>query len=108
MAGSDILERIDAHLARGHEEFRLNREFQAKALEDWKEFTRTMVLRVERLGREELRALSRMNDGLERMNDELRGFGAEQRDLRAESRAQTEALLRMIDRLDGPNSPPPA
>ena len=93
MAGRDPLERIDAHMARGNElmeriqqEMRLTREFHATALADFRTFTRELIARVERIGREELR--------------ELRRFGAEQRDLRDESRAQTRALLRVLDRLD--------
>ena len=96
------LERIDAHLSRGNDEFRLNREFQAKALEDWREFSHQMILRVERLGRDELRELRRLNDSLERQGSELERQGSEQSD---QNRAVLQSLLRVLDdRLD----PPPA
>ena len=104
------LERIDAHLARGNDEFRLNREFQAKALEDWREFTHQMILRVERLGRDELRELRRLNDDLERQGRELERQGRELERQGAEqgdqNRSVLQALLRMLDRLDRLEPPP--
>lgn len=97
------LERIDAHLSRGNDEFRLNHEFQARALEDWREFTHQMILRVERLGRDELRELRRLNDDLERQGRELERQGAEQGD---QNRGLLQALLRVLDRLDRLEPPP--
>ncbi len=110
MTEADILERLDAHLAhngtvleRIDEEMRATREFHrqlhtdtreynGRLLADFRQFTRDMIVRMERLGREE--ALE-----LRRLGEEQRAFRDEQKDLRAESRAQTQALLRMIDRL---------
>ena len=111
------LDRIDAHLARGNDEFRLNREFQAKALEDWREFTRQMILRVERLGRDVLRELRRLNDGLERQGAELARQGVEMArqgvelarqgvDQSDQNRAVLQSLMRMLDRLDRLEPPP--
>lgn len=91
--GNGALERSNEVIARVEEEMRITREFHATVLQDFREHSRQMILRVERLSRDELRELVRMNDELERQ-------GAEQRDLRDESRAQTRALLGVLDRLD--------
>ena len=96
--GNEAMERGNEVVARVEEEIRITREFHATVLEDFREHSRQMILRVERLGRDELRELARMNDELERQ-------GAEQRDLRDENRAQTRALLAVLDRLDpGPGA----
>jgi hypothetical protein len=103
MADRDILERIDRqmertnlHLERSNlymergnelmgeirEEMRLSREQRARSdamFDDLKVFMRDITLRVERGGREMV---------------------AELRELREESRAPTQALMRMIDRMD--------
>jgi hypothetical protein len=71
--------------------------------DDIREFMRTTVLRLERMGREQWRELSRMNDVLERNTDELERQGREGRE---EARAGREALWRMIDRLDCLDPPP--
>ncbi|MBA2792725.1 MAG: hypothetical protein H0U32_01875 [Thermoleophilaceae bacterium] len=114
------LDEIAEEFRLNREEFEKNRAFQDQAYmnhqrfieesrADWKEFTRTILLRVERLGRDEWRELSRMNDELERQGAERRveqnAERSELRDLREESRAQTQALLRMIDRMDGLEPP---
>jgi methyl-accepting chemotaxis protein len=96
---NEVMQRNNEVVGRVEEEMRLNREFHARVLEDFREHSRQMILRVERIGRDELRELSRMNEELERQ-------GAEQRDLREESRAQTRALLHVLDRLDRGPSPP--
>jgi hypothetical protein len=78
------------------------------ALELHKDFIREMTQRIERSGREIVRALSSLGADLREearlhrlelaeLREEMR---EEMRDLRAESRAQTEALMRMLDRLD--------
>ena len=96
MADRDYLERIDRQMERGNlhmergnelmeeirEEMRLSREQRERSDEmfaDLRTFMREITLRVERGGREMV---------------------AEMRDLRAEGRAQTQALMRMIDRMD--------
>lgn len=70
------------------EEVRLSREERAES----REFMRQLTLRAEKANRE---AIAELRD-LRRGSEEHR---AETADLRAESRAQTQALLRMIDRL---------
>ncbi len=94
MADREFLERMDQRLARGNEllgevkdEMRLNREERAES----REFIREIVGRIERGSREEVRVLQGLTDEI--------------RDLIAESRAQREALLRMLDRL-GPGPEP--
>lgn len=112
MAEGEILERLDSHMARGNElmarievEFRKNREFQTQMIGEQREFMRMTLLRVERIGRDEARELSRLNDELER-------HGAERRDQAAEaleeSRAQRGALLKVLDRLERLDPPPQA
>jgi len=113
VADRDILESIE-------EEVRLSRELHAetltviertrehndKVLAAYREFTREAIARVQRIGREEIRELRRFGDEMQRFGEDQRRLGEEQReartdirDLREESRAQRQALLRMIDRL---------
>ncbi len=104
MADEEILARIGHAFDRNEAAFDRNtaafekfEAFYARSMKDWREFTHEIMLRVERLGRDEIRALSRMTDELH--------------DLGLESRAQTEALWRVIDRmdrLDGGSPPAPA
>ncbi len=75
---------------------RLTREFHRVELTEHREWSRQMILRVERIGRDEWRELSRLNDELERQ-------GVEGRE---ESRAQRNALLKVLDRLDRLDPPP--
>jgi len=103
MADRDILERLDTHMERGNEvmdrveeQMRLTREFHRVELTEHREWSRQMILRVERIGRDEWRELSRLNDELERQ-------GVEGRE---ESRAQRNALLKVLDRLDRLDPPP--
>ena len=73
--------------------------------ESFREFAREITLKIDR-------TLQGFAAGLEVMRDDIRAsredsrryfeaLHAELGDLRAESRAQTQALLRVIDRLDG-------
>ncbi|MGI8660699.1 MAG: hypothetical protein ACR2LH_06645 [Thermoleophilaceae bacterium] len=120
MAEADILERLDTHLAhsggvleRIEQEMRLTRELHAETrafnesiLADFRQFVRDIVARMERLGRDEATEIRRLAEEQRASREEQRAFREEQRafreeqqDLRAESRAQTQALLRMIERL---------
>jgi len=119
MAEGEILTRLDEHMARGNEhmargnevmarievEFRKNREFETRMIGEQREFMRTTLLRIERVGRDEARQLSRLNDELERHGAERREQVAEALD---ESRAQRNALLKVLDRLDRLDPPPQA
>jgi len=69
------LARIDRHMER----LDAHMERQEAMFGDMRQFMHEITLRVERGGREVVREL---------------------RDLRAESRAQTQALLQLIDRID--------
>jgi hypothetical protein len=73
--------------------------------ESFREFSRELILRFERLARE-LRADN------ERMRDENRRYfealDARTADLHAESVAHTSALLAVLDRLGGASGPAPA
>lgn len=94
-------ERIDLHMERGNElmesvreEIRLSRDEIRLAREqhaDLREFIREINLRAERFTQMAIA--------------ELRALSAGQDDLREESRAQTQALLRVLDRL-GPGTTP--
>ncbi len=77
---------------------RLTREFHRVELPEHRQFMRQMILRVERVGPDQERELSRPNDELERQ-------GAEGRE---ESRAQRNALLKVLDRVDRIEPPPAA
>jgi len=103
MAERDILERLDVHMERGNElmdrveeQMRLTREFHRVGITEMREFTRQMILRVDRIGRDQARELSRLNDELERQG----------REGREESQAQRNALLKVLDRLDRLDPPP--
>jgi hypothetical protein len=84
--------------------------------ESFREFSRELILRFERSMREltaELRAENqRTRDELVATREESRRhFEAQQddmRDLREDSRAQTRALLRVLDRLDNGGGAAPA
>ena len=87
--GERFFSRLDEHLARGNElmeeireEMRLSREMFA----DLRVFMRDITLRVERGGREQVRQMRELTDAV--------------REDREENRAQTETLLRVIDRMD--------
>jgi hypothetical protein len=76
----------------------------AEPAEPYKEFIREMTLRIERVMREFSREMRTMHEEngrrFDRVDAQLRDQREEFRDLREESRAQTQALLRVIDRLD--------
>jgi hypothetical protein len=89
VANSEILARIERHMARGNElmeqiqrrDERLQIMFERHEamFADLRQFMHEITLRVERGGREMVK---------------------EMRDLRAESQAQRQALLQVIDRMD--------
>lgn len=97
MADDEILMRLDATLAENSRVIAENSRVIAEnarvfaehsqAVADFRTFTRDLVTRQERF---------------------MSQVVAELRDLRAESRAQREALLRLIDRLPPPASGPAA
>jgi hypothetical protein len=96
MADRDILERIDSHMERGNElmqrieaEFQLNREAYTTLVHDLRDHTSALMTRCDR--------------NMLRIDRRMAAHEAETRDLRAESRAQTQALLQMIDRMDRPD-----
>ncbi len=104
------MERIDGHMERGNElmgrieeQMRLTREFHRVEVAELRTFSREMILRVDRIGRDQGRELSRLNDELERQGAEGRERAAEDRE---ESRAQRNALLKILDRMDRLEPPP--
>ena len=101
MAEGDFLRRIDAELARTNailEEDRAARRREAEAhgeaLQDVRVELRQMSLRGERLAQGYLRALEDMSGVLEDMSDQLR--------------ANTRAVLAMLDRFERGDGPAPA
>jgi hypothetical protein len=104
MAEREVLDRIDAHMARGNElleevreEMRLSREERELSRElfgDMRDFMSEVTVRVERVAREQIAELRKLGRGFEAVTEELR-------DMRGETRAQTRAILRVLDKLDG-------
>ncbi len=76
-----------------------------------KEFIREMTLRIERGGQAVVAELRGLRGEVSAMRGDMRAFGADVRvglrDLREEIRAQTQALLPVLDRLEG-EGPAPA
>lgn len=70
----------------------------AEAFDPQREFIREITVRLERASRAVVGELAAMRG-------ELGGMRGEIGDLRDETRAQTRALLRMIDRLEGGEAP---
>ena len=85
--GNELMDEVRKEIRLSREEIRLSREQQA----DLRVFVREINLRAER--------------AMELVTAELRALSAGQDDLRAESRAQTQALLQVLDRL-GPGPSP--
>lgn len=83
-----------------------------ESAEPYKEFIRQMTARIEHA----VRSWERSADAdrklylahFESLQEETRLMRVELRDLREESRAQTSALLRMLDRLDNGGGTAPA
>lgn len=106
MADDEILRRLDEHTERGNElmsevrqEMRLSREQHA----DLREFIREQTVRAERVTDRQVTALDalvlRQDEGIAALRQMRVEIREELRDLRAESRAQTQALMKVIDRL---------
>jgi hypothetical protein len=107
----EILRRLDAHeertqrlLARMDERIELTRQqvelsrAESRTAIEEARTSREQVREEMRTSREEMRAF--MKDILTRFEALARRQVAELRELRQESRAQTQALLRLIDRMD--------
>jgi len=110
MRNRELLKRIDRHLdqtddhwASIDEELRLSREQRERHAEmfgDLRHFTRDMMRRMELVTQEHVRASTAQVQVSQEIVREIR-------DLREESRAQRQALLRMLDRF-GPGEAPSA
>jgi hypothetical protein len=92
----DLLRRIDRQLERGNELMQRNEH----AFDGLRDFVREMVIRFERV---DARSEARHERMIERM-DRLTEIVIDHRD---EGRAQTRALLQVLDRLEG-SGPAPA
>lgn len=123
MASDELLERIDQHLERGAvalelnrvafdrntEAFERNREAFDRAiaaldrheqlLDGQHEFMREMTVRNERVTRELVAEVRRLGEGQDELREAVLAGVGELRDLRDDSRAQREALLRLVDKL---------
>jgi len=107
----DYLARIDRHLDRQdelmaeiREEMRLSREeraAQTERAEDVRVFARDLVTRVDR-------ALERNDRTLQRLDRTLDGVVHELREVREQGNALTEAVLALLDRLNGAGGSAPA
>lgn len=112
MSADDPLSRIDAHMARGNELMEQNRA----AFQDLRTFLRDMTLRQEKVMRGMLARLEEQSTEIREQTNVLRQEGNVLRqqtesiregreEFVQESRAQRTALFRMLDRLDGGDSP---
>lgn len=98
MPADDPLTRIDAHMARGNELMEQNRA----AFQDLRTFLREMTLRQEKVMRE---MLARLDDQGKMLREQTEVIREGREEFVQESRAQRAALFRMLDRLDGGDSP---
>ncbi|MBA3305156.1 MAG: hypothetical protein H0U25_04435 [Thermoleophilaceae bacterium] len=98
MPADDPLSRIDAHMARGNELMEQNRA----AFQDLRTFLREMTLRQEKVMRE---MLARLEDQSKVLREQTESIREGREEFVQESRAQRAALFRMLDRLDGGDSP---
>ena len=108
MAEGDFLRRVDAELARTNEILAEDRaarrreaEAHGEALQDIRVELRQMSLRGERLAQGYLRALEDMSGVLEGMSGVLA-------DMSDQLRANTKAVLAMLDRFERGDGPAPA
>jgi nucleoid-associated protein YejK len=112
MSADDPLSRIDAHMARGNELMEQNRA----AFHDLRTFLRDMTLRQEKVMRGMLARLEEQSTEIREQTNVLRQEGNVLRqqtesiregreEFVQESRAQRAALFRMLNRLDGGDSP---
>ncbi|MFA4928247.1 MAG: hypothetical protein WC558_07005 [Patulibacter sp.] len=100
MSYAALIERFDRHMSRIDEELRLSREAaerhaemherHAAMYEDTREFIREMTLRMHRDSDATIASL----------NANTEAFRTEMLDQRAQLRANTAAVLKMLDRLD--------
>ena len=96
----ELLAEIRVEVALTRDEVRLSREQRERSdamHADLRDFIRQMIARMERSGRD-------TSEALRAQTAELRRFGAEMSDIREESRAQTNAILRLLDRFGGPEA----
>jgi hypothetical protein len=114
-----LMRRIDVHMERGNlhmergnqlmaevrEEMRLNREEAKRSREahsDLRQFIHEITLRSERVNKSVLEGLAEVKTGLTSSMTSIVGELAE---LRRETRAQTDAIFRVLDRLPPQNGP---
>ena len=100
MADDGFLERIDEHMRRSNEvtaevreEMRLTREEARRRDDESRAFMQEITTRIERIGRDELRQLRQLGALVTRQSELLLPA-------REEVRAQTQAIFRLLDRLD--------
>ena len=93
----EYLNRIDAHMARGNElmdeireEMRANREERVSL----QEFIREQALRMERAAEHQGRELGGIGEAMDRVVEHLDDMGDQ-------VRANTRAVLQLLDRFDG-------
>ncbi|MBF6618757.1 MAG: hypothetical protein ITG02_00820 [Patulibacter sp.] len=101
MSYAALIERFDRHMDRIDEELRLSREAaerHAAMFDDTREFIREMTLRMHR---DSDAMISTLNEHTEAFRAEMLEHRAERRDDRAQIQANTAAVLKMLDRMDG-------
>jgi septal ring factor EnvC (AmiA/AmiB activator) len=95
MASDEVLRSIDGHMARGNEIMARSNEI----MDRHERFLHAVARRLDA----QTRRLDRQTDVMAARFDEIT---AEFRDTRDERRAQTQALLRLLDRLSGGGEQP--
>lgn len=109
MAESEFVKRIDAEMARTNELLEEDRIAWRQAMEEHGGSTqairvemRQMSVRRERLAQGYLRAIEEITDELRANGRELR---SELKEMSDETRANTQAVLRLLDRFDAGGGP---
>lgn len=103
MFGRQLLRRLDAHMERGNEHVARGNELMRRLEKTMADISHEVALtreevRFSRESRVELREF--MRETFLRSDKRAQAQTAALQEVREESRAQTQALLRMIDRMD--------
>lgn len=112
MANGEILRRVEAEVSRTNEILEQERiawksqmAEHGSSLQDIRFEMRQMSLRGERIAQSYVRAIEAITDELRANGQELR---SELKEMSDETRANTQAVLRLLDRFDAGGGPAPA
>ena len=119
MTDSEFMKRIDAEMARTNELLEQDRiawrqamDEHGASLQDIRFEMRQMSVRGERLAQGYLRAIEALTDEMrangQALRSELKDMSEGIKDMSAATRANTQAVLRLLDRFDAGGGPAPA